>query len=189
MLVPMPTYPLYTAVIAKLGAHALYLPDRSRPRVDAGSRSPRDRSSRRATRALVVIDPNNPTGATYSTASAARDSSNFAERHGLRDPRRRGLRRSGLRRPGPPIGRLDPDAPIISFSSLSKAYLAPGWRTGWLRSAGRRASTTWRRRFAKLADGRLCSTVPMQYAVTAALDRRQVAPGDVPRGAEGARRR
>ena len=34
--------------------------------------------------------------------------------------------------PVPPMASLDPDAPIISFSSLSKAYLAPGWRAGWL---------------------------------------------------------
>ena len=43
----------------------------------------------------------------------------------------------------PPIGSLDPDAPIISFSSLSKAYLAPGWRT---RLAGRRPVAAPRRR-------------------------------------------
>ena len=34
--------------------------------------------------------------------------------------------------PIPPIGSLDPDAAIISFSSLSKGYVAPGWRTGWV---------------------------------------------------------
>ena len=43
--------------------------------------------------------------------------------------------------PVTPIGSLDPDAPIISFSSLSKAYVAPGWRAGWMVVGRRRAST------------------------------------------------
>ena len=76
----------------------------------------------------------------------------------------------GFNGPVDPIGVLDPDAAIISFSSLSKAYLAPGWRTGWM-GIGR--STRLDHVLAtvrKLADGRLCSTVPMQYAVAAALN-------------------
>src|SRR5207249_1340768 len=66
VLVPMPTYPLYTAVLAKLGARArFYRTDPSRawePDLDhlQSMITP-------ATRALVVIDPNNPTGACYST--------------------------------------------------------------------------------------------------------------------------
>ena len=71
--------------------------------------------------------------------------------------------------PTPPMARIDTDAPVISFGSLSKAYLAPGWRAGWMavgaspRLAGVLAAVL------KLADGRLCATVPMQYAITAAL--------------------
>ena len=68
-----------------------------------------------------------------------------------------------------PSGQLDPDAPIISFSSLSKAYLAPGWRTGWLSIGRSPRLDDVAAAIRKLADGRLCSTVPMQYAVTAAL--------------------
>lgn len=167
VLVPMPTYPLYTAIIAKLGAHAKYYRcDPSRgwiPDLDhmATLITPN-------TRGIVVIDPNNPTGATYPlearTALLA-----FAERHGLAILADEVYADLGYDGPVPPLGKLDPDAPIISFSSLSKAYLAPGWRTGWL-SIGRSprlddVATAIR----KLADGRLCSTVPMQYAVTAAL--------------------
>ena len=66
VLVPMPTYPLYTAVIAKIGARALYYrTDPARgwtPDLDHLSGLVTSR-----TRALVIIDPNNPTGATYST--------------------------------------------------------------------------------------------------------------------------
>src|ERR1019366_2343479 len=60
-------------------------------------------------------------------------------------------------------------APIIAFSSLSKAYLAPGWRTGWMAAGRSPRLGPVVAAIKKLADGRLCSTVPMQYAVTAAL--------------------
>jgi len=69
-----------------------------------------------------------------------------------------------------PYGALDPDAPIISFSSLSKAYLAPGWRTGWMAIGRSPRLDGVLAAVKKLADGRLCSTVPMQYAIAPALN-------------------
>ena len=98
--------------------------------------------------------------------------------------RRRGLRRPRVRRRVvPAIASLDPDAPVITFSSLSKAYLAPGWRAGWLavgkdRSAGRGA------RRDQEARGRTA----VQHGTDGARDRRRaerrsIAPGDVPRRA------
>ena len=79
-------------------------------------------------RALVVIDPNNPTGATYP-ADVRRALIEIADRHNiplLADEVYGDLAYDG---PVAPMASLAPDAPIISFSSLSKAYLAPGWRT------------------------------------------------------------
>src|SRR5262249_42884598 len=67
-------------------------------------------------------------------------------------------------------GKLDPDAPIISFSSLSKAYLAPGWRTGWMAVGRSPRLDEVTAAVRKLADGRLCSNVPMEYAVAEALN-------------------
>jgi alanine-synthesizing transaminase len=69
-----------------------------------------------------------------------------------------------------PLGILDPDAPIISYSSLSKAYLAPGWRTGWMAIGRSPRLDDIAAAVKKLADGRLCSTVPMEYAIPAALE-------------------
>jgi aspartate/methionine/tyrosine aminotransferase len=69
----------------------------------------------------------------------------------------------------PLLGTLDPEAPIISLSSLSKAYLAPGWRAGWLVAGSTPRLDDAVAAMKKLADGRLCSPGPMQYAVTAAL--------------------
>jgi len=167
VLVPTPTYPLYTAVLAKLGARTVYY--RTDP--DHGWQPDLDHIRRLVsptTRAIVVIDPNNPTGAVYprETRLALLE---ISEQHGipiLADEVYGDLAYDG---PVPPIGALDPDALIISFSSLSKAYLAPGWRAGWL-AVGRspRLDETLAA-IKKLADGRLCSPGPMQHAITAAI--------------------
>jgi alanine-synthesizing transaminase len=167
VLLPMPTYPLYTAVLTKLGARAVFYRTDPRhgwaPDVDQlnGLVTP-------ATRALVVIDPNNPTGVTYSTATR-RALVNFADRHGLAilaDEVYGDLVYDG---PVAPLGSLDADAPIISFSSLSKGYVAPGWRTGWLAVGRSPRLDDVVGAIGRLADGRLCSTVPMQHAIVAAL--------------------
>jgi alanine-synthesizing transaminase len=167
VLVPMPTYPLYTAVLAKIGARALYY------RTDPSTGWAPDLDHLAAivtpaTRALVIIDPNNPTGATYPTP-VRRALLDFADRHGLAILADEVYADLGYEGTVAPLGSLDPDAPVISFSSLSKAYLAPGWRTGWLSIGRSPRLDEVAAAIRKLADGRLCSTVPMQYAVTAAL--------------------
>jgi alanine-synthesizing transaminase len=168
VLVPSPTYPLYTAVLAKVGARPVFyrtdhkngwLPDLDHVRSLVT----------RATRALVVIDPNNPTGATYP-ADVRRALIELADTHNfplLADEVYGDLAYSG---PVPPMASLYPDAPIISFSSVSKAYLAPGWRAGWMAVAHSERLDDVLSAIKKLADGRLCSPGPMQYAISAALD-------------------
>jgi alanine-synthesizing transaminase len=167
VLVPVPTYPLYTAVLAKIGAcPAFYRTDPSRgwlPDLDHLSSLIRP-----YTRALVVIDPNNPTGATYPS-DVRRALVELADHHSfplLADEVYADLAFDG---PSPSLAAQNPDAPIISFSSLSKAYLAPGWRAGWM-AVGRSARLDEvLAAVKKLADGRLCSTGPMEYAIVAAL--------------------
>ena len=167
VLVPLPTYPFYTAVIGKLGAQAVYYRTDPRrgwePDLDhLGSMiGPR-------TRALVVIDPNNPTGAVYSEATR-RKLLDLADRHNivlLADEVYTDLVYGG---PVPPIASLNPDAPVISFSSASKAYVAPGWRTGWMAVGAVGRLDKVLAAVKRLADGRLCTAGPMQYAVAAAL--------------------
>ena len=167
VLVPTPTYPLYTAVLAKLGARAVYYrTDPSHgwlPDVDDIKRliSP-------ATRALVLIDPNNPTGAVYPE-STRRTLLDLAARTGVPILADEVYGDLGFDGPIPLLGSLDPDAPVISFSSLSKAYLAPGWRAGWLAVSRSDRLNEVLGAIKKLADGRLCSPGPMQYAIGAAL--------------------
>ncbi len=167
VLVPTPTYPLYTAVLAKIGAQPAYY------RTDHTNHWQPDLDHIRSlinerTRALVVIDPNNPTGANYPE-SMRRALMALAESHGLvilADEVYGDLSYDG---PVPPMAALDNDAPIISYSSLSKAYLAPGWRAGWMAVGSSPRLDGALAAIKKLADGRLCSPGPMQYAVAAAL--------------------
>ena len=167
VLVPTPTYPLYTAVLGKIGARAVYyrtdpdndwLPDLDDVR----------RLMSAATRAIVVIDPNNPTGAVYPPATR-RALVDVAERWGVPILADEVYSELGYDGPVPLLGSLAPDAPIISFSSLSKAYLAPGWRAGWLAVGRSDRLDDVLAAIKKLADGRLCSPGPMQHAIEAAL--------------------
>src|SRR5437899_10972990 len=114
----MPTYPLYTAVLAKLDAKAKYY------RLDPSRGWMPDLDHLQSlvtptTRALVVIDPNNPTGATYSVAMR-RALLDFADRYGLPVVADEVYGDLAFDGPVAPLGSLDPDAPIVSFSSLSK---------------------------------------------------------------------
>lgn len=167
VLVPVPTYPFYTAVLTKLGARAVYYPtdptrgwqpdlDRLRALV-----TPR-------TRALVVINPNNPTGAVYpdATRRALLDIADQSNIVLLSDEVYNDLAYDGQ---VSPIASLNPEAPVISFSSASKAYMAPGWRTGWMAVGGGERLDGVLKAINELADGRLCTSGPMQYAVGAAL--------------------
>jgi alanine-synthesizing transaminase len=168
VLVPVPTYPLYTAVLAKIGARAVFY------RTDPDNGWLPDVEHIRslitpATRALVVIDPNNPTGATYPVETR-RALVEIADAHNiplLADEVYADLAFSG---PVPAIAAGFDDAPVITFSSLSKAYLAPGWRAGWMAVSSTPRMDDALAAIQKLADGRLCATGPMEYAITAALN-------------------
>jgi alanine-synthesizing transaminase len=168
VLVPLPTYPLYTAVLAKLGARARFY------RTDPANGWEPDFDHLEhvvtaAARAIVVIDPNNPTGATYSPG-ARRKLIAFAEQRGLVLLADEVYGDLGYDGPVAPIGSLEPDAAVLSFSSLSKGYVAPGWRTGWVAVGRSPRLDNVLAALKKLADGRLCSTAPMQHAIPAALN-------------------
>jgi aspartate/methionine/tyrosine aminotransferase len=167
VLVPSPTYPLYTAVMAKIGVRPCYyrtdpnrqwLPDVDHVRSLISAR----------TRVLVVIDPNNPTGAVYPP-HVRRALISLADEHGLVILADEVYGDLGYEGSVPAMATLDLDAPIISFSSLSKAYLAPGWRAGWMVVGATPRLDDVLAAIKKLADGRLCSPGPMQYGIVAAL--------------------
>ena len=128
VLVPLPTYPLYTAIVHKIGAREVYY------RTDPTNNWQPDPKEIRTlitprTKALVVNDPNNPTGAAYSQA-IRRELIEVADRHNIPMVADEIYQDVPVDGPVAPMGSLDRDAPIISLSGLSKGYLAPGWRTG-----------------------------------------------------------
>ena len=168
VLLPVPTYPLYTAVLAKIGARPVFYstgpPTGWVPDVEEIRRliTP-------TTRALVVIDPNNPTGSSYppTVRQGLLELADHANVPLLADEVYADLVFDG---PVDAIASLNPDAPVITFSSLSKAYLAPGWRSGWLAVGRTERLDEVLAGIKKLADGRLCSTAPMEHAIVAALE-------------------
>ena len=167
VLIPVPTYPFYTASLTKLGARSVYyrtdpnhgwMPDLEHIKSQIGPR----------TRAIVMIDPNNPTGAVYST-EIRRRLLELVDRHNLVILADEVYADLSYEEPVLPLAAINPDAPVISFSSISKAYRAPGWRAGWLAVNGGVRLDAVLAAAHELADGRLCSTGPMQYAILAAL--------------------
>ena len=168
VLVPLPTYPLYTAILHKIGAREVYY--RTDPKTGW---QPDPREVRRLisprTKALVINDPNNPTGASYAQP-IRRELLDIADEHNVPVIADEIYQDVAFDGPVAPIGSLNPDAPVLSLSGLSKGYLVPGWRTGWLAVGGGDRLKDVLAAIVKLAEGRLCSTMPMQRAVVAALN-------------------
>ncbi|MGO9269077.1 MAG: aminotransferase class I/II-fold pyridoxal phosphate-dependent enzyme [Terriglobia bacterium] len=170
VLTPSPEYPLYSAVLAKLEAEPnSYALDESRgwePDVDDLARRINAR-----TRGIVVINPNNPTGAVYSrpTLEAIAD---LARRHHLvifADEIYDKLILDDD--PHTSLATLAPDVPVVTFNGLSKAYLVPGWRLGYVVVTGTAASVAnYVEGVHKLVRSRLSANHPEQYAVRAALE-------------------
>ena len=171
VLTPCPEYPLYSAVLAKIGApvNAYMLDEANGWEPDLEHLSSRIFSG---TRALVVINPNNPTGAVYSrkTLEAIVE---LARQNNLlifADEIYEKLILDGDR-PHTSIAALAPDVPVVTFNGLSKAYLAPGWRVGWAVASGPAATLKpYLEGAHKLLRARLCSNHPQQYAVRRALE-------------------
>jgi len=171
VLTPSPEYPLYSAVLAKTGA-----PLNSYPLDEANGWEPdlEQLSSRisSGTRALVVINPSNPTGAVYSRktleaiAELARQNNLLIFADEIYDKL---ILDSDCTHTS--IAALAPDLPVVTFNGLSKAYLVPGWRVGWTVVSGPAAALKpYIEGVHKLLRARLCSNHPQQYAVRPALE-------------------
>ena len=170
LLTPSPDYPLYSAVLAKLGielnTYALNEDDGWQPDlIDVHKKiGPR-------TRGIVLINPNNPTGAVCSrrmleaVAELARRNNlvifadEIYDKLILDDDAHISL------------AAVAPDVPIVTFGGLSKNYLAPGWRIGWGVVSGEAAAVKpYVEGIGRLLRSRLCANHPEQYAIKAALE-------------------
>jgi alanine-synthesizing transaminase len=170
VLTPCPDYPLYSAVLAKLGAQPNpYLLDEKnewQPDLDDIARRINSR-----TRGILVNTPNNPTGAVYSRHTLERIAE-LARQHDLvvfADEIYDKLILDG--EPHVSLATLAPDVPVVTFNGLSKTYLVPGWRVGWGVVSGNPAAVKpYLEGIHQLLRARLCSNQPQQYAVKPALE-------------------
>lgn len=169
VLVPAPDYPLWTAAVVLNGGRAVHYESTAQHDFCPDPAEIEARITPR-TRALVVINPNNPTGAVYPRALLS-ELAAIAERHDLvlfADEIYDGITFDQAE--FVPMATLVDDALCVSFGGLSKVYRACGWRVGWLVFTGAlERAEAYRQAVEKLAALRLSSNVPTQWAVQTAL--------------------
>lgn len=169
VLVPSPDYPLWTAAVSLAGGRAVHY------RCDESDRWYPDLEHMRQcitakTRALVIINPNNPTGALYPT-DVLMDLLALAREHQLvvfSDEIYDKILYDGATHVS--TAALADDLLIITFNGLSKSYRCAGFRSGWLTLSGPKQNA---KGFIEglniLSNMRLCANVPAQYAIQTAL--------------------
>ena len=169
VLLPSPDYPLWSAATILNDGRPVYY----RCRAEDGFLPDPDEIEALVsthTRAIVLINPNNPTGASYPRALLERIVA-IAARHGLllmSDEIYDGITYDGAR--FEPLAPIAGDVPCLSFGGLSKVHRACGWRVGWAVLSGDAAATRdYRHAIDLLGALRLCANVPGQFAVPAAL--------------------
>ena len=169
LLLPSPDYPLWTAAASLSGGTPVhYLCDEANgwmPNLDdiRAKITPR-------TKGIVVINPNNPTGALYSDA-LLKGIVAIAREHGLvifADEVYDKVLYDGARHT--PLASLSTDVLTLTFNSLSKAYRSCGYRAGWMVVSGdKKPAKDYIEGLNMLSNMRLCSNVPGQWAIQTAL--------------------
>ncbi len=173
MLVPAPDYPLWTAAVNLSGGKAIhYLSDEEQ------NWSPNltdiEAKITQNTRGIVLINPNNPTGAVY-TKQQLQAVVELARKHDLiifSDEIYELIRYDDT--PYTSIASLADDVMFVTFNGLSKTYRVAGYRTGWAVISGAlNGATEYLEGLNILSSMRLCANVPTQYAIQSALGGKQ----------------
>jgi alanine-synthesizing transaminase len=170
VLTPSPDYPLYSAVLYKLGirlnAYDLNEDDGWQPELADIERKLTPR-----TRGIVLINPNNPTGS-LCTRQMLEQIAELARRHNLivfADEIYDKLILEDTSHIA--FAAVAPDVPCVTFGGLSKNYLVPGWRIGWGIVSGDLGSVkAYSEGVHRLLRARLCANHPEQYAIKPALE-------------------
>ncbi len=177
ILTPSPGYPLYTALVSKLELepNAYYLDEENgwQPDLDDMAAKINDR-----TRAIVLINPNNPTGSLYSR-EILEGIIELALQHDLviiSDEIYDKLVMDGKQHIS--TAALTDEAPILTFNGLSKAFVGPGLRVGWgILSGPASVVGDYQEAIHKFLRARLCGVHPMQHAIAPALANLDHLPG------------
>ena len=169
VLVPMPDYPLWTAAVSlSSGTPVHYLCDESKDWAPDLNDLRKKITPR--TKAIVVINPNNPTGAIYSK-EVLLELTQIAREHGLilfADEIYDKMLYDGEKHIS--LASLSTDVVIITFNGLSKNYRSCGYRAGWMIVSGDKEMVRdYIEGLNMLASMRLCANVPGQYAIQTAL--------------------
>ena len=169
LLMPSPDYPLWTACAALSGGTPVHY------RCDEANGWMPDLDDIRrkitpATKGIVVINPNNPTGALYS-AELLGEILAIARQHGLvilADEVYDKVLYDDAQHTA--MGSLSQDVLTLTFNSLSKSYRCCGYRAGWMVVSGDKAAATdYLEGLMMLSNMRLCANVPGQWAIQTAL--------------------
>jgi alanine-synthesizing transaminase len=169
LLIPSPDYPLWTASTALSGGTPVhYMCDEGNgwmPDLDDIRRKITP-----ATKGIVVINPNNPTGALYSD-EVLREIVAIARQNGLvilADEVYDKMLYEDVKHTA--IGSLSQDVLTLTFNSLSKSYRSCGYRAGWMVVSGdKEAAADYIEGLTMLSNMRLCANVPGQWAIQTAL--------------------
>lgn len=169
VLIPAPDYPLWTAAVSLSGGSPVhYICDEDSdwfPDINDIEHKITDR-----TRALVIINPNNPTGSVYSKELLL-EIIRVARKHELiifADEIYSKILYDEARHI--PIASLCDDLFIVTFNGLSKSYRLAGFRAGWMILSGNKAhARNYIEGVEVLSNMRLCSNVPAQHAIQTAL--------------------
>ena len=169
VLIPSPDYPLWTAMTSLGGGTPVHYVCDNDDGWQPDLEDIRSKITPR-TKAIVVINPNNPTGAVYSRevlqgiADIAREHSLLLLADEIYD---RILFDDAVHIP---MASIAPDLLCLTFNGLSKTYRVAGYRSGWLVITGPKAHASgFLEGINLLASTRLCPNVPAQHAVQAAL--------------------
>ncbi|GFE83480.1 aminotransferase [Steroidobacter agaridevorans] len=169
VLVPMPNYPLWTAAVNLNRGRAVHYPCHAANGFEPDPAEIEALITSR-TRAIVVINPNNPTGAVYSRATLEAIA-RIAERHHLvvfSDEIYDQIVYDDAK--FVPMATLVQNTLCATMSGLSKVYRACGYRVGWVSFSGEiESAREYMSALDKLSSLRLCSNVPGQWAVQTAL--------------------
>ncbi len=169
LLVPSPDYPLWTAAVSLSGGNPVHyvcdeMSDWYPDLADITAKITRK------TKGIVLINPNNPTGAIYCRDFLL-DIAEISRQNGLiifADEIYDKIIYDGAQHHS--IAPLAPDVLCVTFSGLSKAYRVCGFRSGWMILSGpRQIATGYIAGLDMLASLRLCANVPMQHAIQTAL--------------------
>lgn len=169
LLLPAPDYPLWTAAVSLSGGTPVhYVCDEANgwmPDIeDIRSKITKN------TKGIVVINPNNPTGALYSDELLLQIVE-LARKHGLiifADEVYDKVLYDGVKHT--PIASLSEDVLTLTFNSLSKSYRSCGYRAGWLVVSGdKKPAADYIEGLNMLSNMRLCANVPGQWAIQTAL--------------------